>query len=188
MQGGAGNDTYRFGRGYGQDTVTDSDTTPGNVDKVYVLADVLPSDVTLSRSGNNLLLRINGTIDKLTLANYFVNDGVSANTIEQIKFAVDGTVWDGNTVKQMVLAGTEGNDTLIGYTTNDTLNGLGGDDSLIGNAGNDTLDGGAGNDTLQGGVGNDTYLFGRGYGQDTIADVDSTAGNIDTVLDRKSVV
>ncbi|MGH8119658.1 MAG: calcium-binding protein, partial [Gammaproteobacteria bacterium] len=181
MQGGAGNDTYRFGRGYGQDSVTDTDSTAGNLDKVYLLDDS-PSDITLSRSGNNLLLRINDSNDRLTLVNYFVNDGVSANTIEQIKFAMDGTVWDVGMVKQMVLAGTEDNDTLIGYATDDDLNGIGGDDTLIGNAGKDILNGGAGNDSLQGGVGNDAYHFGRGSGQDTIADFDSTAGNTDTIL------
>ena len=182
LQGGAGNDTYRFGVGYGQDTVTDSDSTAGNVDRIYVLDDVLPADVTLSRSGNNLLLRINDTTDRLTLVNYFVNDGVSANTVEQIKFAADGTVWEVNLVKQLVLTATDGNDTLIGYTTNDVLNGLGGNDTLIGNAGNDILNGGAGNDTMQGGGGDDTYLFGRDYGQDTITDVDTNPGNSDTVL------
>ena len=30
--------------------------------------------------------------------------------------------------------------------------------------------------------GNDTYLFGRGSGQDTIVDYDTTAGNLDTIL------
>jgi Ca2+-binding RTX toxin-like protein len=38
--------------------------------------------------------------------------------------------------------------------------------------GSDTLDGGPGNDTLNGGLRNDTYLFGRGYGVDTISDYD----------------
>jgi len=44
------------------------------------------------------------------------------------------------------------------------------------------LDGGAGNDTLTGGRGNDTYIFNPGWGQDTIVENDSTAGNTDTAL------
>ena len=52
---------------------------------------------------------------------------------------------------------------------------------LTGAAGNDTLDGGAGNDSLDGGLGNDTYVFGRGYGNDSINALDTTAGRLDTL-------
>ena len=67
-----------------------------------------------------------------------------------------------------VLNGDEGNDTLNGGDGNDTLNGGSGDDGLFGENGNDTLIGGAGNDYLDGGDGSDTYVFGRGFGQDTV--------------------
>ena len=107
-----------------------------------------------------------------------------------------------------VMTGTAGNDTLLGASAgdairggagDDTISGSGGndilygdegDDSVGGGFGNDILDGGAGNDTLNGGGGdviwwatngNDTYLFGRGSGQDTITDYDTTAaGDVDT--------
>jgi Ca2+-binding RTX toxin-like protein len=59
----------------------------------------------------------------------------------------------------MILVGTEQDDTLVGGTGNDTLVGLGG---------NDVLQGGTGRDLLDGGSGSDTYLFGRGDGQDTL--------------------
>jgi VCBS repeat-containing protein len=70
------------------------------------------------------------------------------------------------------VSGDVGDDMLVGST---------GNDNLFGDAGNDTLDGGAGNDVLEDGLGNDTYIFGRGYGQDTVYEWDSTLGNIDTV-------
>jgi len=47
MQGGAGNDAYIFGRGYGQDAVFDYDTTAGNIDKVRIASGVMPADVKL---------------------------------------------------------------------------------------------------------------------------------------------
>jgi Ca2+-binding RTX toxin-like protein len=50
---------------------------------------------------------------------------------------------------------------------------------LNGNSGSNVLDGGAGADTLIGDTGNDTYIFGRGYGSDTVMDVDATPGNAD---------
>jgi Ca2+-binding RTX toxin-like protein len=36
--------------------------------------------------------------------------------------------------------------------------------------GNDRLDGGTGNDLLTGSLGNDTFVFGAGFGHDTIVD------------------
>ena len=60
------------------------------------------------------------------------------------------------------------NDTLMGGAGNDALYGSGGDDSLYGEASDDYLDGGAGNDFLQGAGGSDTYVWGKGYGNDTI--------------------
>lgn len=82
---------------------------------------------------------------------------------------------------QMV-TGTEAADAKEGGWGHDTLKGLGGNDTLLGSFGNDRLDGGAGNDVLKGGGGADTYVFGKGYGNDTIdnQDLPSQAG-IDTI-------
>ena len=51
---------------------------------------------------------------------------------------------------------------------------------LTGTDGNDVLDGTADHaaDTLNGGLGNDTYVFGPGYGMDTVMD----SGGNDQVL------
>jgi Ca2+-binding RTX toxin-like protein len=75
-------------------------------------------------------------------------------------------------VRNLVLNGTAGIDTLTGGTGNDTLNGLAGNDTLLGGAGDDTLNGGAGNDTMRGGLGNDTYV------------VDSTADVVAELVDQ----
>ena len=64
--------------------------------------------------------------------------------------------------------GTDADETLTGTGGNDYLSGGAGNDTLNGQAGDDVLDGGSGNDTLNGGAGNDTYVFGRGYGNDTV--------------------
>jgi Ca2+-binding RTX toxin-like protein len=60
-------------------------------------------------------------------------------------------------------------------------------DTLIGDANDNTLSGGAGNDTLTGGAGNDVYLFGRGDGQDTVIDTDSTVLNIDVLAFKSGI-
>ena len=100
------------------------------------------------------------------------------------------------TARDDVLTSTEQNDTIdSGIDGRDRLYGLGGDDilrdsgtsyfgnerddELYGGDGNDKLyadvsddylDGGAGNDHLEGGQHRDTYVFGKGYGHDTIFD------------------
>lgn len=172
LAGGAGNDTYRFSRGHGQDTITDSDASAGNVDRVLFAADIVPSQVQASRSGNNLVLAIAGTADRITVTNYFENDGATPYSIEQIGFRANGTVWDVDTVRSSIGGPTEGNDTIIGSGAGDSLYGFGGDDVLRGGGGDDTLVGGSGNDMLYGEGGSDTYQFARGSGQDTIANAE----------------
>lgn len=135
----------------------------------------------LTRSGSNLIVKITGTTDQVTLVNYFIGDGLHAEgyAVNQIRFA-DGTVWDVATVKNLSLIGGAGADTLTGYASNDLLRGYEGNDTMAGQGGNDILqggggadsindtagnnafDGGIGTDTLTGGIGNDIFLGGTG--------------------------
>ncbi|MEZ5616213.1 MAG: calcium-binding protein [Rhodocyclaceae bacterium] len=91
----------------------------------------------------------------------------------------DESQWLGNGA-DIVLAG-EGNDRLYGNNGADWLFGQGGDDIIYGGNGEDLLSGGAGNDLLRGDAGADTYVFGRGYGHDTIND------NAENGIQRDSV-
>ncbi|MEW6707738.1 MAG: calcium-binding protein, partial [Pseudomonadota bacterium] len=234
LNGGTGNDTYVFGRGWGQDVINSYDATAGKTDVIEFAVDIAPADIKATRSGDDLILSLAGSTDKVTVSSYFQQDGSGAYKVEQIRFA-DGTSWDVNTVKTLVMQGSSGADTLYGYVTDDTLDAGEGNDSLYGRAGNDTLGGGGGNDwvygedgndtldggagtdyvyggsgddvvnggdgndqvygdagndrltggagtdNLNGGTGNDTYLFGRGWGQDTINNYDATAGKTDAI-------
>jgi len=87
----------------------------------------------------------------------------------------------GSNVENLTLTGTA-KINATGNALNNVLTGNTAINTLTGNAGADTLDGGAGNDILNGGTGNDTYIFNRGYGQDSLTDNDTTAGNQDTVM------
>lgn len=164
---GAGNDTYKFGVGDGQDTIWDDDATAGNVDKIIFKANVLPANVSLSRTGSDLVLKINGGTDQLTVKNYFGTGTTSSWAVEEIRFTDSATVWDVNYVNAQTFTGGAGNDTMIGFNTNDMMFGGDGNDTLSGRDGNDTLDGGNGNDTLNGENGDDTLL--GGAGTDTLA-------------------
>ena len=78
--------------------------------------------------------------------------------------------------------GGEGDDYLYGEDGNDVLQGESGNDYLIGGDGDDILTGGTGNDYLAGGNGADLYLFNKGFGHDTLdnidADADGTAADV----------
>jgi len=173
--GGVGNDSYSFARGNGNVYFSDWDTTAGNVDTIQ-LADVLPSDVSISQdSWGAVIVSINGTNDSLTLDSWLYSN---ENKIEQLVFA-DGTVWGVNDIQSRVsISPTVGNDYINGTDGNDTIRALSGDDRLIGGAGDDTLLGGAGNDVIDGGSGSNVLVGGSGAD-----DVSADGSYSDTVND-----
>ncbi|HAM54653.1 MAG TPA: hypothetical protein DCQ64_04300 [Candidatus Rokubacteria bacterium] len=129
-----------------------------DTDRILVAADVTPAEVGVSRVDDNLVVTLLGTGDQATVPYWFNDWHPAYQELARVEFAADGTVWDVAALKQRVLQGTTGADTLIGYESADTLIGLGGADSLYGNGGDDRLDGGAGADAMWGGTGNDTYV------------------------------
>ncbi|QWT21933.1 hypothetical protein KPL74_07985 [Bacillus sp. NP157] len=203
LEGGDGADTYIFGRGDGEDTIVNSDASGNLHDTLQFRDDIQPSDIFVRRGPSwteNLYLYVRDTKDSIEITNYFSREG---NRIA-IRFA-DGSVWTYDDVKSMVLAPTDGNDTLLGYDSDDHLMGGEGDDKLYGNAGNDYLEGGTGIDELHGGdgddvlyggpggailygdAGSDTYIFGLGDGNTTINNDDSNVGRRDIIRFRDSV-
>lgn len=96
-----GEDTYRFGRGSGRDTIIDRDATPGNLDTILLEPDVAPEDVVLSHRNDDLILTIKDTGDTITVMNWFKNE-LSEYQVERIAFS-DDTVWDVAAIKQILL-------------------------------------------------------------------------------------
>lgn len=181
LDGGGGNDTYQFARGDGQDVIDSRDTTLEKMDVLDFDSDINPNDIKIGRTQNDLILKIDGTADRITVRDYFITDGNGANAVEQIRFT-NGTTWNSTFIRTALLQGTAAAQTLIGYESADVINGLGGNDSIYGHGGNDQIDGGAGNDFLQGDAGSDTYFFGVGSGQDVINNNDADAASLDCIL------
>ncbi|MCU7904910.1 MAG: hypothetical protein KZQ76_03480, partial [Candidatus Thiodiazotropha sp. (ex Epidulcina cf. delphinae)] len=152
LYGNAGNDTYLFGSGDGNTTISNSDNGADRNDVLRFLAGVDPSDVRATRSSTSLLLTIQSTGEVITVSSFFSGSRYELNTVE---FA-DGTVWDTDAIKTLVLGATDGADNITGYASDDTIDALGGNDYLDGADGNDTLSGGDGNDRVYGRNGNDT--------------------------------
>ncbi|GAB6041680.1 hypothetical protein JCM17961_23550 [Endothiovibrio diazotrophicus] len=188
MTGGCYADTYRFNLGDGHDTIIDRNGY-NNTNDLILLGEGLTTDmVRVGHDDDHLTIDFEGTDDRLTLQDWFsATNGSRNNRIEMLQFS-DGAVWDDATIDETArtLAGTEGNDTLTGWSNaghpirgeggNDILTGASGSDALYGGEGDDTLDGRSGNDTLDGGDGNDTLTdtsgtntFIGGAGNDTLS-------------------
>lgn len=67
-----------------------------------------------------------------------------------------------------------GNDVVTGNATGNDIHAGPGNDTIAGASGNDLLDGGLGADSLTGGADRDTFVYGRGYGADTVTDFSHT--------------
>lgn len=165
---GLGDNTFVFGRGYGHDTVETGTQWYAHtgLDQVEFVADIAPSDLVLENHANDLVVKVNGTTDQLTVQSYFVSP---STTVDQFVFA-GGTVWGLTEIESRVqtFVGSEADETFYGTVNDDTIRSIGGNDQIRASSGNDTLDGGTGNDFLEGSIGNDLYVFGVGYGQDVI--------------------
>jgi len=161
LSGGYGSDTYLYNTGDGADTIADSafseveNGAGPDTDRLVLGAGIAPTDVTLTRQGDDLVLAFTGG-GQVKLVGEFASrdDGeYRLDGVEEVKFA-NGVVWNRDELLAHVLesAGTSGADIIIGGGGDDTLQGRGGADLLIG------------------GNGSDTYLWSHGDGGDRIVE------------------
>ncbi|MDH4396611.1 MAG: calcium-binding protein [Limnobacter sp.] len=158
LSGGLGDNTFLFGKGDGQDWIyTSYDSTSTRMNTLQFKAGIVPTEVVFTYAYEELIIKIKGTQDQISVANFLHEDHpVNAlNPLQQIKFN-DGTVWSINTILEKLQTGTAGHDDIPGTNKDESINGQAGNDTIYGNAGNDTLLGGLGADLLNGGMGNDS--------------------------------
>ena len=120
------------------------------------------ADLTLSRAGTNLQVRVNATGETITVDEHFWSQ-TSNWGIERMQFA-DGTSWD-----------------LAAINANAWLRGTGENDTVAGTSWNDTLLGDGGNDTLTGDAGGDRFVFGLNFGKDVITDFAAGVSGTDVI-------
>ncbi|MEW8009676.1 MAG: calcium-binding protein [Candidatus Thiodiazotropha sp.] len=194
LLGGEGDDSYIYTGG--QDTLEET----AGIDRLRFENGITFGQVAsgLLKSGDDLVLRVNGGPDQIILRNFFLGGD---HLVETIEFATGGALTaeqifgafglsmpvatsdfvqtiDGTSTSDGALSGGDQADLIAGYNGDDALVGGAGEDRLEGGNGADTLTGGAGNDQLVGGRGNDTYIFNAGDGQDII---DNQGGGLDTL-------
>jgi Ca2+-binding RTX toxin-like protein len=169
IYGSFGDDTYQFNLGDGQDRIieTRQEQAYSNVsasnDTLIFGAGISSADLTFERHGSELVIKVAGDADSITIENWF-QSYTEHFLINNFQFT-DGSTLTVDEINELVVqVGTEEGEQLVGRAENDRLSGLGGDDQLFGQAGDDSLfggegadylDGGSGNDRLEGGVGND---------------------------------
>ncbi|MEQ6343037.1 MAG: hypothetical protein M3A44_15665 [Gammaproteobacteria bacterium] len=73
LDGGAGNDTYLFGRGFGQDQVSNYDPLSTD-DKVIFGAAIAADQLWFSKDNNDLRVGVLGTFDQVTLQNWYLGN------------------------------------------------------------------------------------------------------------------
>ncbi|WHZ29132.1 MAG: Alkaline phosphatase [Nitrospira sp.] len=95
--GGSGNDTYLFDRGDGQDFVRDNS---GTADKLLYDSGIDPLDLVISRQANDLRLAIHGSVDSVTIQNWYTS---SLNRTEMIE-AGNGQTLLNTQVDQLIQA------------------------------------------------------------------------------------
>ncbi|MBQ0713509.1 MAG: cadherin-like domain-containing protein [Porticoccus sp.] len=194
LYGGSGNDTLYFNAGDGVDIWNATSGSTTDVDKLVIGPDLTDSDLVVktNSSGDLILESKLDSSDKFIVSNYFplVSAIPAANPVlEAIEFVdANGVVlstWGLNDILSHAGQGSDGDDTIKGFTWNDELfgglgndniNGLSGDDTIWGEDGDDQLYGWHGNDYLSGGTGNDALYGGNdadildgGSGDDTLA-------------------
>lgn len=198
LSGDAGSDTYEYRAGDGNDTIRDVGSNDLSQDTLK-LTDLLSDEVVFAFDGQNLVLEISTSGDRITIEGQFgyqlYPSGFSpADGVEQIVFG-DGLVWDreqisdeaGFVAPQLTITGTVLDDELFGDYWHNEIWGLGGNDTIYGGAGSDTVDGGDGADTISGGVGDDVIIGGAGNdelnGDDGFDEIEGSAGDGDDNID-----
>jgi Ca2+-binding RTX toxin-like protein len=190
LLGGRGNDTYLFYSGDGGDTI---DNTGGGID-VLRFEDIDFGQVSsgLMRSGDDLILRVSGSSDAVTLKSFFLGGDAA---IDRVEFASGGEITSDQFFSVFGLNNPDSAGSpdyqgmpdernfgtyVSGTADGDTIIASSGADLIDGGAGDDWLQGNSGNDYLMGGEGADTYYFASGDGRDSINNL-SRGSDADTL-------
>lgn len=110
-----GSDTYLFAVGNGNTEIYNKDNDASSYDKL-ILNNIDVVDVSISRSGHDLLLTIDSTGEVIKVSYYFYGDDYTINAVE----FDDGTVWDQTAIDSMLQAS---NDHLLAESSLDGASG-----------------------------------------------------------------
>lgn len=160
LNGGRGSDTYHYARSDGNDVISDG---ADNASRDFLLfSDLDLSDLTITKSGNDLIITVDETSETITLQNQY-NSANEPSAIEIIQFAGGGVLE-------------------LDHSANTSWsNGTSAADVIQGGSGKDYIVAGEGADEISGGEGGDVYIYREGDGSDTINDGSASLQDIDVL-------
>jgi len=159
LMGEAGNDSYYFSIGFGQDEI--SDLLGENLIKFDHT--INSSDLQISRSEHHLFINITGTNDQIIVRDWYVS-GDAQLTVE----FDDGSQLLAKQLNNLAKVETDFADYLLGDESDNVITG------------------GEGNDHLAGQNGTDVYQFSGNWGQDLIEELADGSANVVKFTDDTS--
>lgn len=172
LYGGNGEDTYMFGRDYGTDIISDS---KGKC-TIQFEEDILLEELSMYQVGENAVIEIKDTEDKLIVENYCEKPeryvlrmgdkiiSMKEHMTDSKDSYLSGSDHNDYMVNsnKCIVAGGMGGDRMIGTDDAEYVFGDSGDDQLLVSGGDDVIFGGAGKDYINGGDGDDVIDAGTG--------------------------
>lgn len=157
-----------------------------NLDTLQLRIYATIDELTIVRSGDDLVLGTDADDSWLTVENWFLGPEWKLERIviqsyaDWMTFQSVETQWDILEVERRVVwQGTDGPDRMVGGAIGQTIKG---------GAGNDVIEGGEGDDLLYGGAGSDVFRFGARSGSDVVINDESSAGDFDSVVIEEGLV
>lgn len=166
LRSGAGSDTFHYASGDGSDFLDEESGATAYVDTL-VFTDLNADDVSLRKSGNDLLVTVTATNHVIELDEQFYSPTQHWG-IDRIEFA-DDTVWDRSDLDAILLAPNY-------------VHGTASAETLWGTDGNDIFIGGVGSDVLRSGVGSDTFRYPSGDGSDFLDEESGSTAEVDILV------
>jgi Ca2+-binding RTX toxin-like protein len=148
LSGGPGDNFYNLKPGSGSDIVIRTFVEQlAARDTVMIPFELEFEDIEVFREGLDIVFQIKNSSDSIRFKGVMLTDGIFEDYAFQYGIRGGATI-SLDQLREQLLHGDAGDDTLTGYNTNDRMTGSGGQD---------VLDGAGGADTLEGGLGDDTY-------------------------------
>ena len=165
LTGGEGVDTYVFAQGFGSDIINPAGTLG---------RDVIKFDAAIDREKVKFRVENDDLIITVGDNSIFVNNQYAGGTgqsaeVSELQFGKGADIdLSKPDAAWLLRLGTNLGESITGSIFNDTVEARNGNDSVFVGAGNDVVTAGSGDDFIDGGIGNDRFIFGPGFGRDTV--------------------
>lgn len=163
--GGAGEDTYLFGKDYGTDIIEDYE----GISTIKLQGELTVNDLDIVKAGNEVIIRINGTQDKLIISsygdnpdNYILSVGENSITIKDVVWEIQpGAAVDGVGSVRYV-TGTDDADAIFAEKVKNIITSKEQHDYIVGNEDTDIIFGDGDADRILAGLEKDIIYGGEG--------------------------